>query len=135
MTPSTPPCSDLASKARASPVPEIPIKTDSATTNRFDPKFDNKDIIYSRLAKEMGPLFVGPMAPREFLVSYLNTSNDSDDLSLTFNMGEFSFLKEDGPETTMYDKFVSVRPCLFLRTYAISPDSGHPLTLFKVSFP
>jgi hypothetical protein len=56
----------------------------------------------------MGPLFVGPMAPHEFLVSYLNTSHNSDDLSLIFNMEEFSFLKEDGPETTMYDKFVSI---------------------------
>jgi hypothetical protein len=113
MTLSNPPCLDLASKAKASPVPKISIKTDSTTTNRFDPKFNNKDIIYSQLAKEMGPLFVGPMAPHEFLVSYLNTSHDSDNLSLTFNMGEFSFLKEDSPETTMYDKFVSVRPAFF----------------------
>jgi hypothetical protein len=113
MTPSNPPCLDSASKAKASPVPEIFIKTNSITTNRFDPKFNNKDIIYSRLAKEMGPLFVGPMAPHEFLVSYLNTSHDFDNLSLTFNVEEFSFLKEDSPETTMYDKFVSVQPAFF----------------------
>jgi hypothetical protein len=108
MTLSNPPCLDLASKAKASPVPEISIKTNSTTTNRFDPKFNNKDIIYSRLAKEIGPLFIGPIALHEFLVSYLNTSHDSDDLSLTFNVGEFSFLKEDGPKTTMYDKFISI---------------------------
>jgi hypothetical protein len=47
MTLSNPSCSDLALKVKALPVPEISIKTDSITTNRFDPKFDNKDIIYS----------------------------------------------------------------------------------------
>src|SRR5258708_29701455 len=56
-----------------SPPPRLgtPIHTQSTTTDRYGPRYQNRDTILSHLANEMGPFVVGPISTYAFLKSFL----------------------------------------------------------------
>src|SRR5258708_37200033 len=51
--------------------PGTPIHTQSTTTDRYGPRYQNRDTILSHLANEMGPFVVGPISADAFLKSFL----------------------------------------------------------------
>src|SRR5258708_16263200 len=51
--------------------PGTPIHTRSTTTDRYGPRYQNRDTILSHLANEMGPFVIGPISTDAFLKSFL----------------------------------------------------------------
>src|SRR5258708_18285141 len=51
--------------------PGTPIHTQSTTTDRYGPRYQNRDTILSHLANKMGPFIVGPISTDAFLKSFL----------------------------------------------------------------
>ncbi len=91
-----------------------PVHTHSSTTDRFSPKYEDRDIIFGRLSDEMASFFVGPMPPQEFLDNFL-PSTSLDHSNLVFEWGIFSGIKEMALEANMHNKFVSSETPLPLR--------------------
>jgi hypothetical protein len=96
-----------------------PIHTRSGTTDRYDVKYENRHQVLSRLADEMGPFIVGPMASQAFLYSFLPPPPAGSSVPL-FTEGMFSSFIDvlEKTELQWYDVFVSSDschlPCLFL---------------------
>ena len=82
------------------------VHTCSSTTDRFSPKYEDRDIIFGQLSDEMALFFVGPMPPQEFLDNFL-PSTSLDHSNLVFKWGIFSSIKEMASEADMHNKFVS----------------------------
>src|SRR5258708_31219125 len=51
--------------------PGTPIHTQNTTTDRYGPRYQNRDTILSHLTNEMGPFVVGPISTDAFLKSFL----------------------------------------------------------------
>ena len=51
--------------------PDTPIHKLSTTTDRFNPKFQNRDMVFHQLARDMTSFFIGPIPPGHFLESFL----------------------------------------------------------------
>jgi hypothetical protein len=89
------------------------------------PKYEDQDAVLSRLAKEMGPFFVGPIGAQAFLDRFLPPgpppSHPSPVPSLTGLFSHFIGLLNKS-EVSSYDEFVS-------------SDTRRPLHLFFLSNP
>jgi hypothetical protein len=87
------------------PIPETPVHTSSMTTDRFDPKFEDRDKVTIRLFEEMCPYFVGPMPTNEFLEHFLPEDSPNPSSGI-FKPGMFSRLKNAATEADMFTAFV-----------------------------
>ena len=88
------------------PLPGTPVHTRSTTTDRFLPKYEDRDAMFRRLSNEMSPYFVGPVPPQEFLDAFLPVTSSLPSVS-RFERGMFSDLTEPASEAGMYQTFVS----------------------------
>ena len=88
-------------------IPDTPIHLRNTTTNRFDPKFEDRENAFLWLANEMSPYFLGPVPITTFLDSFLPLLNDKHNCACTTS-GKimFSPLKNVAKETDMYKPFV-----------------------------
>ena len=96
--------------------PNTPIHTRTATTDRFDPKFQDRDFVFQRLSEEMAPYFVGPMPPKVFLDHFLPDASPNQPIDI-FKAGMFSGLMQASSEAEMHATFVcpdAYRPLLGL---------------------
>src|SRR5258707_4167518 len=93
--------------------PGTPIHTRSTTTDRYGPRYQNRDTILSRLANEMGPFIVGPISANAFLKSFLPSPLVP--LASPFVVGMFiplvDMLSKPKTGSTYYKVFVSSEPC------------------------
>jgi hypothetical protein len=89
--------------------PGTPIHTQSSTTNRYVPRYQNRDTVLCRLADEMGPFVVGPISADAFLNSFLPRPVP---LVSPFLTGMFKSLVDQPPEceSGYYNIFVSSDP-------------------------
>ncbi len=95
------------------PQPGTPIHTQSTTTDRYGPRYQNRDTILSHLANEMGPFVVGPISADAFLKSFLPPPLVP--LASPFVAGMFillvDMLSKPETESKYYKVFVSSEPC------------------------
>ncbi len=93
--------------------PGTPIHTRSTTTDRYGPRYQNRDTILSHLTNEMGPFIVGPISADAFLKSFLPPSLVP--LASPFVVGIFiplvDMLSKPETESKYYKVFVSSDPC------------------------
>ena len=88
-------------------IPDTPIHLHNTTTNRFDPKFEDRENAFLRLANEISPYFLGPVPITTFLDSFLPLLNDKcNHAHTTSGKIIFSLLKNVAKETDMYKPFV-----------------------------
>jgi len=88
-------------------IPDTPIHLRNTTTNRFDPKFEDRGNAFIRLANEMCPYFVGPVPITTFLDSFLPLLNGNPNFAgTTSSKNVFSALKNTTSEADMYQPFV-----------------------------
>lgn len=104
-----------------------PIHTRSATTDRYVPRYQNRDKILTHLASEMGPFVVGPISADAFLKSFLPPLVPQ---VSPFAAGMFDPLIDvlSSPETKYYPVFVSSDPC---RPTLIAPVLGSNLPFLE----
>jgi hypothetical protein len=115
---------DKTPPSNTSQLPQsTPIRTQSSTTGKYASKFEGRDSTFDLLANEMGPFFVGPMPPEEFLDEFLPLSSDVLKDS-RFKEGMFSPMTKLSHEGTQYDAFVCFNSYIthFLETNLIFPD-------------
>src|SRR5713226_8364873 len=95
------------------PQPGTPIHTRSTTTDRYGPRYQNRDTILSHLANKMGPFIVGPISTDAFLKSFLPPPLVP--LVSLFAAGMFiplvDMLSKPETESKYYKVFVSSDPC------------------------
>src|SRR5258707_12471250 len=93
--------------------PGTPIHTQSTTTDRYGPRYQNRDTILSHLANKMGPFIVGPISADAFLKSFLPPPLVP--LASLFAVGMFiplvDMLSKPETESKYYKVFVSSDPC------------------------
>ena len=88
-------------------IPDTPIHLRNTTTNRFDPKFEDRGNAFLRLANEMCPYFLGPVPITTFLDSFLPLPNDRPNFAdTTTSKNVLSVLKNVTSEADMYQPFV-----------------------------
>jgi hypothetical protein len=89
------------------PLLGTPIHAWSSTTDRYHPKYEDRNLLLSHFANDMSPFFVGPIGAQVFLNHFLPPS-DPASIPL-FSMGMFSHFSSllSKKETTSYDEFVS----------------------------
>ena len=93
------------------PLSGTPVHTCSATTDRFLPKYEDREATFRRLSIEMSPFFVGPMPPQDFLDFFLPSTSCSPSEAVTnFHPGIFGALVQSTSEAEMYGNFVSSDP-------------------------
>src|SRR5258708_3306383 len=98
-----------------SPPPQLgtPIHTQSTTTDRYGPRYQNRDTILSRLTNKMGPFIVGPISADAFLKSFLPPPLVP--LASPFVVGMFillvDMLSKPETESKYYKVFMSSDPC------------------------
>ncbi len=98
-----------------SPPPRLgtPIHTQSTTTDRYGPRYQNRDTILSRLTNEMGLFIIGPISADAFLKSFLPPPLVP--LASPFAAGIFiplvDMLSKPETESKYYKVFVSSDPC------------------------
>src|SRR5258708_30605743 len=92
--------------------PGTSIHTQSTTTDRYGPRYQNRDTILSRLSNEMGPFVVGPISTDAFLKSFLPPPLVP--LASPFVVGMFiplvNMLSKPETESKYYKVFVSSDP-------------------------
>src|SRR5258708_32610225 len=95
------------------PQPGTPIHTRSTTTDRYGPRYQNRDTILSRLANKMGPFIIGPIFADAFLKSFLLPPLVR--LASPFAAGMFiplvDMLSKPETESKYYKVFMSSDPC------------------------
>jgi hypothetical protein len=91
------------------PLPGTPVHTRSATTDRFLPKYEDRDATFRRLSKEMSSYFVGPVPPQDFLDAFLPLTSSHHSVP-SFEKGMFSALVDSASEAEMYSHFVGSDP-------------------------
>ncbi|KAH9165209.1 hypothetical protein EDB89DRAFT_1911545 [Lactarius sanguifluus] len=110
-----------------------PVHTRSSTTGYLSASYLSRDQIFHIMSQEMAPFFLGPMAPQEFISTFLPGSQPS---GFKFEHGMFDPLVELRSETLMYRTFIEiVQPHLktiYIRETSHSPDKA--LTGHSVSF-
>jgi len=87
-----------------------PIHTRSGTTHRYDSRYENRFTVLTRLANEMGPFVVGPIAPEVFLDLFLPPPPPPPPptgSSVPSGMFDRYFEVLDENETRWYNVFVS----------------------------
>ena len=109
-------------------IPDTPIHLRSTTTNKFDPKFEDRHNTFLRLAEEMNPYFIGLVPVLTFLNSFLPLLDDQPNgASTAFNEGMFSAVTNVTSKAKMYQPFVNpdIIPYLhetdFFQIEAVSP--------------
>jgi len=108
MLPTTPPTTPPACPV---PLPGTPVHTRSATTDRFLPKYEDREATFRRLSIEMSPFFVGPVPPQDFLDFFLpSTSCSPSGAVANFRPGIFTALAQSTSEAEMYGNLVSSDP-------------------------
>src|SRR5258708_13032466 len=95
------------------PQPGTPIHTRSTTTDRYGPRYQNRDTILSRLTNKMGPFIIGPISADAFLKSFLPSPLVP--LASPFAVGMFiplvDMLSKPETESKYYKVFMSSDPC------------------------
>ena len=97
-----------------------PIHTRSATTDRYVPRYQNRNTILSRLANEMYPFVVGPISADAFLNSFMPPPPVPLDSSFAVGMFDDLINRLHEPEIHYYKSFVRSDP-LRLFSYLIFP--------------
>src|SRR5229473_8571830 len=98
-----------------SPPPQLgtPIHTQSTTTDRYGPRYQNRDTILSCLTNKMGPFIIGPISADAFLKSFLPPPLVP--LASLFVVGMFiplvDMLSKPETKSKYYKVFVSFDPC------------------------
>src|SRR5216684_4702794 len=98
-----------------SPPPQLgtPIHTQSTTTDRYGPRYQNRDTILSCLANKMGPFIIGPISTDAFLKSFLPPPLVP--LASPFVVGMFillvDMLSKPETESKYYKVFMNSDPC------------------------
>jgi hypothetical protein len=90
-----------------------PVHTRSSTSDKFNHGYESRDDIFSRLADEMEPFFVGPIPARDFLDHFLPPPPSAPSSLPQFTRGMFNHFTEaysKGQELKLYDPFVSSDP-------------------------
>ncbi|KAF8488574.1 kinase-like domain-containing protein, partial [Russula emetica] len=93
--------------SNASLPPGTPVHTRSTTTDRYIDRYEDRTSIFSRLATEMSPFFVGPISAEAFLNRFLPPPSDPSSVP-QFPTGLFDdFIKSlSQMESAWYDKFI-----------------------------
>ncbi|KAF8488032.1 hypothetical protein F5888DRAFT_1755852, partial [Russula emetica] len=93
--------------SNASLPPGTPVHTRSTTTDRYIDRYEDRTSIFSRLATEMSPFFVGPISAEAFLNRFLPPPSDPSSVP-QFPTGLFDdFIKSlSQTESASYDKFI-----------------------------
>jgi hypothetical protein len=93
-------------------------------SNTYPFKCKGQDSTFDLLSNEMGPFFVGPMPPEDFLDEFLLLSSDVLKDLPCFEKGMFSDMIELSQESEQYDAFVCFNSYIthFLETNLIFPD-------------
>ena len=82
--------------------------TRSATTDRFLPKYEDREATFRRLSTEMSPFFVGPVPPQDFLDYFLpSTSCSTSEAVAKFRPEIFTPLVQSASEAEMFGNLVS----------------------------
>ena len=90
-TPTTPP------RNTSSLLQSTPIHTQSSIMDRYSPNCEAQEDTFLQLSSEMGPYFVGPLPPEEFLNQFM--CQPSGDLHLPhFREGMFSAMRKSSKE-------------------------------------
>ncbi len=98
-----------------------PVHTRSVTTDRFLPKYENRESMFWQLLNEMSSYFVGPVPLLAFLDAFLplTLSRPSVPPVPTFKQGTFSGLLGLASEANMYDNFVSSNPLVPAQSFSL----------------
>jgi hypothetical protein len=97
-------------KPPSNAAPGTRIHTRSATTDRYDPKCEDREATFQRLSDEMMPFFVGPIPPQDFLDHFLPSTSPGSS-GPAFEEGMFTILSGTASKAEMYTKFVSSNLC------------------------